>query len=85
MLECVITCLFTAEIPSLCALFQVVVCTNTTMKESILLDEICHKLDIGFIKADIYGVFANVFCDFGKGFQVLDVDGEPKTRYILCT
>ena len=55
------------------------------MKESILLDEICHKLDIGFIKADIYGVFANVFCDFGKGFQVLDVDGEPKTRYILCT
>ena len=57
---------------------QVVVCTNTMMKESILLDEMCHKLSIGFIKADIYGVFANVFCDFGKGFQVLDVDGEPE-------
>ena len=48
------------------------------MKESILLDEMCHKLSIGFVKADIYGVFASVFCDFGKGFQVLDVDGELK-------
>ena len=47
------------------------------MKESISLDEICHKHSIGFIKADIYGVFASVFCDFGKGFQVLDTDGEP--------
>lgn len=56
---------------------QVVVCTNTMMKESIQVDEICHKLSIGFIKADTYGVFANVFCDFGKGFKVLDVDGKP--------
>lgn len=45
------------------------------MKESISVDEICHKHSIGFIKADICGVFASVFCDFGKGFQVLDVDG----------
>lgn len=51
-------------------------CTNTMMKESILLNEICHKLSIGFIKADIYGIFANVFCDFGQGFKVLDVDGK---------
>ena len=55
---------------------QVVVCTNTMMKESILLDELCHKHNIGFIKADTFGVFASVFCDFGKGFQVLDVDGK---------
>ena len=54
---------------------QVVVCTNTMIKESISVDEICHKHNIGFIKADICGVFASVFCDFGKGFQVLDVDG----------
>ena len=54
---------------------QVVVCTNTMMKESISVDEICHKHNIGFIRADICGVFASVFCDFGKGFQVLDVDG----------
>lgn len=45
-------------------------------KESISIDEICHKHNIGFIKADVCGVFASVFCDFGTGFQVLDVDGE---------
>ena len=61
--------------------FQVVVCTNTMMKESIVLNEICHKLSIGFIKADIYGAFANVFCDFGKGFHVLDVDGESPISF----
>lgn len=55
------------------------------MKESILLDEMCHKLSIGFIKADIYGVFASVFCDFGKGFQVLDVDGETRQGCVSCT
>ncbi len=46
------------------------------MKESISIDEICHKHKIGFIKADVCGVFASVFCDFGTGFQVLDVDGK---------
>ncbi|KAL3140560.1 E1 ubiquitin-activating protein, variant 3 [Trebouxia sp. C0010 RCD-2024] len=65
--------------------YQVVVCTNTMMKESILLNEICHKLSIGFIKADIYGIFANVFCDFGQGFKVLDVDGEEAATAIIAS
>ena len=55
---------------------QVVVCTNTLTKDAITVNEICHKHNIGFIKADICGVFADVFCDFGKGFKVLDVDGK---------
>ena len=65
-------------------LIQVVVCTNTLMKESISVDEICHKHSIGFIKADICGVFASVFCDFGKGFQVLDVDGGVTDASFVC-
>lgn len=28
------------------------------------------------LQADIRGVFAQVFCDFGPSFEVLDVDGE---------
>lgn len=40
------------------------------------INDICHKHDIGFIKSDTYGVFAGVFCDFGKQFHVLDVDGK---------
>lgn len=34
-------------------------------------------------QADIRGVFASVFCDFGPAFEVLDVDGEePHTGII---
>ncbi|DBA88021.1 TPA: hypothetical protein ACH3X1_005003 [Trebouxia sp. C0004] len=65
--------------------FQVVVCTNTMMKESITIDEICHKHNIGFIKADVCGVFAGVFCDFGTGYQVLDVDGEEPATGIIAS
>ena len=54
---------------------QVVVCTHTLTKQAVAVDEICHRHSIGFIKADTCGVFASVFCDFGKGFQVLDIDG----------
>jgi hypothetical protein len=27
------------------------------------------------LQADVRGVFAQVFCDFGPAFEVLDVDG----------
>lgn len=40
------------------------------------INDICHKHNIGFIKSDTYGVFAGVFCDFGKQFHVLDIDGK---------
>jgi len=30
------------------------------------------------LQADIRGVFAQVFCDFGPAFEVLDVDGEAR-------
>lgn len=55
---------------------QVVVCSNIVVKQAIAINDLCHKHHIGFIKADTYGVFAGVFCDFGKQFHVLDVDGE---------
>ena len=31
---------------------------------------------VALLQADIRGVFAQVFCDFGPAFEVLDVDGE---------
>ncbi|KAL4450533.1 hypothetical protein ABPG77_000889, partial [Micractinium sp. CCAP 211/92] len=63
--------------------FQVVVLTETPLAESIRIDEFCHANGIAFIKADVRGVFAQVFCDFGPSFEVLDVDGEePHTGII---
>jgi hypothetical protein len=54
---------------------QVVVVTNAPLKEALKLNEFCHAEGIAFIRADIRGVFASIFTDFGDAFAVLDVDG----------
>lgn len=59
------------------ACVQVVVATNCQLEQAIVLDEFCHRTKSAFIRADVRGVFASVFCDFGPSHTVLDVDGEP--------
>ena len=56
---------------------QVVVATNCMLKQAIALDHFCHRAGSAFIRADVRGVFASIFCDFGPNHTVLDVDGEP--------
>lgn len=63
--------------------YQVVVATQLPLAEAVRIDDFCHRSGIVFIKADIRGVFASVFCDFGPSFEVLDEDGEePHTGII---
>ena len=62
------------------ALLQVVVCTELALNKAVEIDDFCHRNAIGFIKADTYGVFAQVFCDFGEDFIVHDVNGEPAAQ-----
>lgn len=57
-------------------LSQVVILTNHILAESIQIDSFCHQHGIKLIRADVRGVFGSVFCDFGKEFEVVDVDGE---------
>ena len=52
-----------------------VVATNLPLEEAIRINNACRQKGVAFIKGDIRGVFANVFCDFGPAFTVLDVDG----------
>lgn len=68
------------------AQFQVVVCTNASLAEAKELDELCHNHSppIAFIRAETRGVFANVFCDFGPKFTVLDVNGEEPHSGIVA-
>ena len=54
---------------------QVVVATNCSLKQAVALDKFCHSTKSAFIRADVRGVFASVFCDFGPSHTVLDVDG----------
>ena len=64
-------------------LAQVVVLTDHTLLEALAVDEICHKLNICFINANIRGVFAQVFCDFGTKFVVVDTDGDGQSCLLL--
>jgi len=64
-----------------------VVCTDMLLSEAQRVNEFCHAQSpaIPFIKADVNGVFASVFCDFGPSFTVLDVDGEEPHTGIIAS
>ncbi|KAL9247036.1 hypothetical protein vseg_020507 [Gypsophila vaccaria] len=65
--------------------FQAVVFTDTCLDKAIEFDEYCrnHQPPIAFIKTEVRGLFGSVFCDFGPGFTVVDVDGnDPHTGII---
>ncbi|XP_061178892.1 ubiquitin-like modifier-activating enzyme 1 [Saccostrea echinata] len=65
--------------------FQVVVLTNSNLEEQIKIGEICHNNNIKFISVDTKGLFAELFCDFGENFSVIDVDGEePITNMVAA-
>ena len=71
-----------AVVPSqMLVLLQVVVCTELALNKAVDINDFCHRNAIGFIKADTYGVFAQVFCDFGDDFIVHDVNGEPAAQH----
>ena len=53
------------------------------LKEAQALNDFCHRNGIAFIRADIRGVFASVFTDFGPAFKVVDVDG-ARSRHLAC-
>ncbi|CAH1783923.1 unnamed protein product [Owenia fusiformis] len=56
--------------------FQVVVLTNSSLDDQIRIGEVCHSNDVAFIVADTRGLFGQIFCDFGKAFNVIDTNGE---------
>ena len=64
--------------------FDVVVATQMSLTEAVRIDDICRNHGKAFIKADIRGVFASVFCDFGDEFEVTDVDGEQPHSGIVA-
>ncbi|XP_047308611.1 ubiquitin-activating enzyme E1 1-like [Impatiens glandulifera] len=67
--------------------FQVVVFTDISLEKAIEFDDFCHSHQppISFIKTEVRGLFGNVFCDFGPGFTVWDVDGEEPHTGIVAS
>lgn len=65
--------------------FRVVVLTSSTIPEQLRINEIAHGNDIAFILADTRGLFAQVFCDFGDSFTVVDTTGEPCASAMIAS
>ncbi|SPO05868.1 probable ubiquitin-protein ligase (E1-like (ubiquitin-activating) enzym) [Cephalotrichum gorgonifer] len=63
--------------------YQVVVLTESSLEEQTIIGEYCHKKNIYFIAAETYGLFASIFCDFGKKFTVTDSTGESALQGIV--
>ncbi|XP_067683201.1 ubiquitin-like modifier-activating enzyme 1 [Haliotis asinina] len=65
--------------------FQVVCLTNSSLDDQIRIGEFCHSKEIKFIVADTRGLFGQIFCDFGEGFVVTDVDGEQPNSTMVAS
>ncbi|XP_077158990.1 ubiquitin-like modifier-activating enzyme 6 [Paroedura picta] len=65
--------------------YQCVVVTEMKLSLQKKINDFCHAQHppIKFISADVYGIWARLFCDFGEEFEVLDTTGEePKEIFI---
>lgn len=56
--------------------FQVVVLTDTPLKDQILISDYCHENGIYVVITDTFGLFGTIFNDFGKNFTCGDPTGE---------
>ena len=64
--------------------YQVVVLTDTTLRDQLTISEYCHQNGIYIVITDIFGLFGNLFTDFGKNFTVGDPTGENPLNGIVA-
>ena len=64
--------------------YQVVVLTNTSLKDQTKIAEYCHENGIYVVVTDTYGLFGSIFTDFGKNFTVVDPTGENPLSGIVA-
>ncbi|KAK5005728.1 E1 ubiquitin-activating protein, partial [Cryomyces antarcticus] len=57
-------------------LYQVVVLTDTPLKDQITIADFCHENGIFVVITDTFGLFGTIFTDFGKNFTCGDPTGE---------
>jgi len=63
----------------------VVVLTNSSLDEQKRINKITHDNGIAFIVADVRGLYAQVFNDFGPQFTVVDVNGNPPMSAMVAS
>ncbi|KAK7794144.1 hypothetical protein R5R35_012527 [Gryllus longicercus] len=65
--------------------FRVIVLTSSSFAEQLRISEVTHANNIALIIADTRGLFAQVFCDFGDEFSVVDVNGEQPVSAMIAS
>lgn len=64
--------------------YRVVVLIDIPMSQQIDIADFCHNNNICVIISDVFGVFGNIFCDFGKDFICYDINGEPNASSMVA-
>lgn len=64
--------------------YQVIVLTDTTLKDQLTIADYCHQNGIFVVIADTFGLFGSIFTDFGKNFTVGDATGENPLSGIVA-
>lgn len=64
--------------------YQVVVLTDTPLKDQLTIAEYCHSNGIFVVIADTFGLFGTIFTDFGQNFTVGDPTGENPLSGIVA-
>ncbi|KAK6465800.1 hypothetical protein DFJ63DRAFT_33136 [Scheffersomyces coipomensis] len=63
--------------------FKCIVSTNISLEEQVRINTFTHQHNIGYINADVRGLFGQLFVDFGEKFTVIDQTGEePHTGIV---
>ena len=63
--------------------YDTLILINNSLDEAINLNKKCRNTKTKFIWMNYYGLFSNVFCDFGDNFTVYDTDGEQESTSII--
>ena len=53
--------------------------------QAIAINEACRKANSRFISCDTFGLFGQIFCDFGDEFMVLDHNGEEPQSAMIAS
>jgi ubiquitin-activating enzyme E1 len=64
--------------------YQVVVLTDTPLKDQLKIADYCHENGIFVVITDTYGLFGHIFSDFGPEFACVDPTGENPLNGIVA-
>ena len=63
--------------------FKCIVSSNILLEKQVEINNFTHQNNIGYIHADVRGLFGQLFVDFGHNFTIIDPNGEELKSGII--